>query len=56
MLLKLNTSFRPSWRKLARAGIQDSRNCLDARFRGHDDKGALNFQVSSGGAENWTMR
>ena len=42
MLLKLNTSFRPSWRKLARAGIQDFRNCLDARFRGHDDKGALN--------------
>ena len=29
-------SFRPSWRQLARAGIQENQMLLDARFRGHD--------------------
>ena len=37
------TSFRPSGRVHARAGIQENQTLLDARFREHDGGDATDF-------------
>jgi hypothetical protein len=41
----LSPSFRPSWRLLARAGIQEIHGKLDYRFRGNDDGEALTYSM-----------
>ena len=35
---KILSSFQPSWRSLARAGIQEIQRKLDYRFRGNDER------------------